>query len=114
MRKSAIALAITICVGLPSGTSALAGQAARGEMRVVVSYGDLDTSRPAGARVLINRLRVAASQVCGGEPYIRDLTSRARYRTCTRQAMDVAVASIGAPLVVALYGEPVLEALAQR
>jgi UrcA family protein len=85
-----------------------------GEPQLVVSYGDLDLSGKFGARVLISRLDVAASQVCGGAPVMRDLERTALYRACKHQAMDNAVASVGSPTVSAIYGGGYLRLASRR
>lgn len=94
------AFAFVMCfVGMAGAQAAPAG-----EPQLTVGYGDLDLSGKSGAQVLIGRLDIAASQVCGGEPDMRDLQRMAIYRTCKHQAMDHAVATVGSPTVSALYG----------
>jgi UrcA family protein len=84
------------------------------QVQVSVYYGDLDLSHQAGAQELIGRLEVAASKVCGGMPDIRDLTRFQMYRACTKHALDKAVASVGQPIVSALYGEPLQQTASSR
>ena len=72
--------------------------------QTAVSYSDLDLSREAGAQVMLSRLKAASSVVCGGWPDGRDLGRVMTYRSCTKNAMDAAVAKLGAPKVSALYG----------
>ncbi len=74
--------------------------------QVTVSYADLDLSREAGARVMLDRLESAASHVCGGWPDMHILNQIVRYHACTRQAMDDAIARLDSPKVSALYGVP--------
>lgn len=104
MKRFAIVPAITFCAAFSGMVPAQADQTTQEGTQVTVSYGDLDLSRHTGAQVLIGRLEAAASKACGGEPHIRDLARNARYRACTRQAMDGAVANLSEPVVSQLYG----------
>ena len=70
---------------------------------VAVRTSDLDLSRAADAKVLLGRLRQAASETCGGAPSLGDLPARAAYRACMAATMDNAVAGLHAPVVTALY-----------
>ena len=79
-------------------------QPAAAQLREVsVSYSDLDLSRAADAETLVDRLRHAARQACGGSP-----TADPSYRTaqfqirrdfsrCVDEAMRSAVAGIDSP-----------------
>ena len=58
----------------------------------IVSYADLDISKPAGAKVLYHRIAAAAQQVCVLD--IKDLGAAQRDRTCIRQAIDTAVKGV--------------------
>ena len=71
-------------------------------LQTSVSYADLDLTRPAGADVMIARVRRAAQQVCGQELFAEH--NRARHiSACVRTAMDGAFAQLDAPLVTARY-----------
>ena len=94
------AFAVGICFLGMAGAQA----GPQGEPQLVVGYSDLDLSSQAGARVLIGRIGMAASQVCGGVPDIRDLGRLALYRSCRQKAMADAVARVGSPAVNAAYG----------
>jgi UrcA family protein len=72
-------------------------------VRVSVPYGDLDLTTSAGAQRALDRVRRAAIQVCGGQPDIRDLAARRRFRECVDRTMDSAVAQLRAPRVTALH-----------
>ena len=75
-----------------------------GQISVAVRMSDLDLSRPDGARVLLARLRHAASIACGGRPSSpADLAGWQAYNACDRQSLDSAVGQVRAPLVAALY-----------
>lgn len=69
-----------------------------------VSYSDLDVSREAGARVLLNRIKAAAGKVCGAKPtsILEFAAIRAR-DACMKQAIASSVQASGAPLVAQLY-----------
>ena len=65
-----------------------------------VSYSDLNLGGQAGAKVLLQRVRLAANQVCGPEPRV-DLDRT--YRNCVTDTMTRAVQGINQPLVSSLY-----------
>ena len=71
--------------------------------QMTISYGDLDVHNEAGARILLNRLRMAARIVCEPVPVFRDLSDRHFYDACRKNALDGAVAAVGAPEVVEIY-----------
>src|SRR5262245_7347028 len=71
---------------------------------VTVAYGDLDLNREAGAKALIQRLRVAATTACGGEPDRRDLKAHGNFEACHKDALTTALNSVNAPLVASLSG----------
>jgi UrcA family protein len=81
--------------------------------RVPVSYADLDLSREADARIMLDRLDRAARRACGGRPEF-DSTFRFMasaleegYRECRSAAMSGALTALGAPVVHRAYtGEP--------
>jgi len=96
------ALALSVC--------AAPGFAQPEPHQIAVRYADLDISRPAGAEVLIDRIRLAARSVCGTQADLRDI---ARFRTqaaCQHEAMETAIRSVNSPLVAKLYGKPQLYA----
>ena len=90
-------LATSLIGALALGAVAPAGFAAAPPDDVrqqVVSYADLDLTRPAGVRELYHRIRYAARNVCE--------TSYDRLgldRRCFEQAIARAVAEVGAPLL---------------
>jgi UrcA family protein len=95
-----------LCIGVSGMACAHAAELGGARQHETVSYGDLDLSREAGARVMLDRLQLAASKVCGSQPDMHSLERTMRYRSCLRQAMDGAVARVGSPAVDALYGRP--------
>lgn len=75
--------------------------------QIDVPYGDLNLSNAAGARVMLQRIKAAASRVCGGAPDLRFPVEVRRYRQCVRFAVDQAVAQLNRPMVTALHnGRP--------
>src|SRR5215831_14003577 len=83
--------ALTLCAVAPAGFAAAPPDDVR---RQVVSYADLDLTRPAGAQELYHRIQHAARDVC--ETYYR----LAPDRRCIRQAIARALAEVGAPLLM--------------
>ena len=72
-----------------------------------VSYADLDISKPAGAKVLYNRIVAAAHQVCELKGY-KDLDTMRRVDKCTDHAIDNAVKEVGSPALSALRPNSVI------
>lgn len=76
--------------------------------QMTISFGDLNVHSQAGAGILLNRMQMAARIVCGPEPMFLDLNGRHLYDACRKNALESAVASVGAPEVVEIYrGSPV-------
>jgi len=93
----AAALAATLATTLATATPALAGSAPS----VAVRYGDLDLSRPEGARALYTRLQAAAQRVCdAGNPGI---AARRAARLCSIETLDAAVAAARSAHLDALH-----------
>jgi UrcA family protein len=70
-----------------------------------VTYADLDLSTKDGAQTLLKRIDDAALGICGPAPVHSSLTPTANtlHERCLREAVDGAVAKIGAPLLTALH-----------
>jgi UrcA family protein len=63
-----------------------------------INYADLNLSRAADVAVLYHRIEGAANLVC--DLYAsRDLARNLRFRHCTAEAIDRAVADVHAPLL---------------
>ena len=73
-----------------------------GAPRIEVSYADLNLRSPAGAEVMLNRIRWAAARVCE-RPDIREVNFMAIYRACESAAVRNAVAELNAAMVSQLY-----------
>jgi len=71
---------------------------------VRVSVADLNLASKPGASVALQRIRRAATSICGDEPRVNDLSRMALYDACLRSTVGRAVASLDNPLVTALYG----------
>jgi UrcA family protein len=71
-------------------------------LQTTVSYADLDLNRPAGADVMIARVRRAARTVCGDGMFTPHAQVR-RVHSCVRQAMTGAFEQLDAPLVTARF-----------
>lgn len=80
------------------------------QRQIAVRYADLDISRPAGAEALIDRIRLAARNVCGAEADIRDIARFRAQTRCQHEAEEAAIRSLHSPLLAKLYGKPALYA----
>jgi UrcA family protein len=78
---------------------------------VSVSYADLDLTTDRGAAIMLNRIKHAAVEACGGSPYFNSLYETApgyvmtEFRKCHDNAVDKAVALLHSPALVRLYAE---------
>jgi len=92
MRHLATSLigALTLYAVAPAGFAAAPPDDVR---RQVVTYADLDLTRPAGAQELYHRIQYAAHDVC--DTYYR----LGPDRRCIEQAIARAVAEVGTPLL---------------
>ena len=81
--------------------------------QIVVSYGDINVRQASGARILLSRIDMAADNVCGPEPDMRDLGAWRSFRACRKTAMDNAMASLPFNLL-AMIERPTSETLASR
>jgi UrcA family protein len=99
---------IAVLVGCLLAGSVGAAQAASTDAvpTIVVRYGDLDLSTTEGARVLYQRISVAAHQVC---PYenSRSLLQVGKNRACREAAIEHAVEAVNNPQLVAMRSEHV-------
>jgi UrcA family protein len=66
-----------------------------------VNYAGLDLTSDQGARILYQRIAVAAERVCAN-PGTRDLRALLATRTCERKAMAEAIEQVGNPKVAAI------------
>lgn len=70
---------------------------------VAVSYGDLNVASERGARILLERIRLAAGAVCPQVSDPRDLSHVAMRNRCVREAIARAVEQVGSPRLAAVY-----------
>jgi len=72
----------------------------------VVSYADLNISTSAGAKVLYQRIKSAAQQVCPGDNFHDIEVWQAR--ECIQKSIDAAVKSVHSPALTALHSQNAL------
>jgi UrcA family protein len=95
-------LGITLALALPAAAHALPIDNIVTHVRVV--YSDLDLNRREDAAIMLARLDRAAMRACGAtELSSYAVRGAARSSECFREALDRAVADVGAPAVTALY-----------
>ena len=99
-RGTALALAMAAALGAGAASAQPIGDG------VLVRFGDLDTSSTAGARTLLQRIRYAATKVCGYRPDSRMIDDFYNFRRCRADAVDRAVLKVDLPLVTALDHGP--------
>lgn len=109
----------SLILALASSSTLVAASAAHAQSdmettSVTVRYGDLDVDHSDGAKVLLQRIRVASVRACGGAPDVRDPTQRANYDECRDTAVRDAVALVHSPVLTAMAGEEAIERLASR
>jgi UrcA family protein len=79
------------------------------ERTVAVSYHDLDLSKPADARIMLDRINQAARRACGFRPERDKAYSIASqfvtrdFTGCMARATEQAIANVRAPLVSQMY-----------
>jgi UrcA family protein len=93
--------AFACVVGLLGTAPALASNPANGLRTMTVTYRDLNLSTVAGATTLYIRIKGAARSVCGYEG--RRLDEQRQWKSCYRDAIAGAVATVHSPLLTAVY-----------
>ena len=91
-----------LALGLLAGASAASAQSTE-IATVKVSVAGLNFGSPAGAKIILRRIRNAAAKVCGPEP-TAPLDRMNHFQPCVKTATDRAVASMHDPLLTALNG----------
>jgi UrcA family protein len=95
-------LGITLALALPAAAHPLPFDDIVTRVRVV--YSDLDLNRRGDAAIMLGRLDRAAMFACGATALSSHaVRGAARSSECFREALDRAVAELGAPAVSALY-----------
>ena len=97
MRSLACLTALAAVAAAASPAAAGAGDEVR--LTAPVSYADLDLSQAADARLLANRLRRAAAELC--ETADITVARQTQARACRQAALRRAVHELQAPLVAA-------------
>ena len=100
-------IAAIVTIGFGAGSQAApAADLGRSSdfVSVRVNLADLDLGDRSGAEVGLQRIRRAASEICGPSPYVGDLALEGSYRACLATAIDGAVDRLGKPTVSALDG----------
>jgi UrcA family protein len=97
-----ITLTLTSLLGL-GGAVAASEARATDAAPVVVSYQDLDLSRPADAHALYRRLEHAAAEACQTAPASIDLARHQVWMRCYDGALDSAVLQVRAPELLAIH-----------
>ena len=95
-----IAAMAALAIGAPAGA-----QTSEAPITVSVPYGDLNINHAAGAKVLLERIRTASVQACGGAPDIRLLAQSAAFDQCRKAAVNQAVAQMGSVILTALIDQ---------
>jgi UrcA family protein len=93
---------LTAIAGAAGARAALADNSAYITEQKTVSFADLDLSKPAGAQALYDRIKKAASSVCG-ELEDEQFEHRMLFRECYDQAVANAVAKANRPMLTTLY-----------
>lgn len=102
-RRTLGAVAFVSVVSLLGTATVLAADA--GEVRMKVSYSDLNLSSMNGATTLYHRIEGAAHFVCGEEG--RSIDEQNLWKTCYGNAVNHAVTQVNNPLVTSLYAKQV-------
>src|SRR5262245_3548933 len=92
---------------LSVSTAAIAAPAGKGDIRkITISYAELDLSKPAGARVLYQRIERAALEVCNNfaEPFSE---MRAKKSSCFEDAVANAVTDVNREQLYAIHRDHV-------
>jgi len=88
---------------------------ADGRREVVVRFGDLNLSTPAGAAALRNRLRMAAERVCAPRPSTgMDLTGASHFSACFKRSYAAALAAAPTAYARGGSGSVAVQAFAAR
>jgi UrcA family protein len=99
-----LACSAALLTAVAFADSAFAQQQGVSVRTVIVRFGDLDLSTPAGAKTLYQRIRGAARAVCGEEQdYDLGLDSRRYWNSCFQSAVNGAVDKVHSPLLRAVH-----------
>ncbi len=79
-----------------------------------IDSSDIDPGSAAGARILLQRIEMAADAVCGGEASAVSKSQKRDYADCRSDAVDGAVSKMGVPALKRLAARRRAEQLAAR
>lgn len=103
VRFNLVSFAILSLAGMAGSTAALAADAAGMTPRTLtVQYADLNLANPQGVERLYDRIVGAAHEVCS-DPDSKSLGVWFQTRSCTKQAIERAVATIHSSALTALH-----------
>jgi len=99
----ALALGAGLAAGAPANAASVYMYGESGRNMVTLKYTDSDIHTVSGAKALALRVRVAAARVCGGDdlPIVR---TGDQFMWCRDAAINRAIASLDAPLLVEALG----------
>jgi UrcA family protein len=101
MKFPLICAAVAAALSIPA--AALAGEPGPPPSERV-AYGDLDLGADAGAVAMLKRINRAATEVCSRQAEAGSTADvMARFEACHREAVERAIAQLGAPSVLAAY-----------
>lgn len=104
--RRCVAFAAVALLGVAANAHAVTSQSSVTEAPwTTVSTAGLDTDGDAGARAVLQRIRVAARRVCGADPDIRHVDLTVPQVTCVRATVDHAVGVLDNPRVAALNAQ---------
>ena len=83
------------------------GRATIARGRTVIHYGDLHIERERDAKILLQRIDLAAKKACGGQPTFSTYTGSLdhTFEECRSDAIRRTVKQLGAPMVTRVYSE---------
>lgn len=102
--KSALTVTLaTTLIGFSAAAFADRVGQLEGTPKIVVDYGDLDISNPAGLELLYTRIENAAMNVCGYDRLPKELARQRRPAACYTAAVDDAIRQVNQPQLTALH-----------
>ena len=105
-----ILLAAAMLAVLGSGARADTSNDGRATLirgRTVIHYGDLNIESEQDAKILLQRIALAAKKACGGQPTFSTYTGSLdhSFEECRREAIERTVKRLGSPLVTRVHSE---------
>jgi UrcA family protein len=97
-----LGLAVTLIIGAAASLPSLGAPGAEGPLSRVVSYYDLDITRPADAGALYRRIKAAADVVCS-QLTVNPVRRTQVRNACLDQAIANSVAAVNEPARTSYY-----------